>query len=57
MKFDLMREDAECFWEKHNLLIIKDEEISIGNALHGIDYVLNNDFFTKDERLTNFTLM
>jgi radical SAM protein with 4Fe4S-binding SPASM domain len=38
-------------------LIIKDKEIPIGNALRGINYVLNNDFFNKDERLKNFTLM
>jgi radical SAM protein with 4Fe4S-binding SPASM domain len=43
--------------KQHGTLIIKGKEIPIGNALHGIDCVLNNDFFTKDERLKNFTLM
>jgi hypothetical protein len=43
--------------KRYGKLIIKDKEIPTGNALRGIDYVLNNDFFTKDERLKNFTLM
>jgi len=38
-------------------LIIKDEEIPIGNAFRGIDCVLNNDFFINDKRLKNFKLM
>jgi radical SAM protein with 4Fe4S-binding SPASM domain len=38
-------------------LVIKDEEIPIGNALRGIDCVLHNDFFLNDERLQNFTLL
>jgi radical SAM protein with 4Fe4S-binding SPASM domain len=43
--------------KRYGKLLIKDKEIPIGNALRGIDYVLNNDFFTKDERLKNFMLM
>jgi radical SAM protein with 4Fe4S-binding SPASM domain len=43
--------------KRDNKLIIKDEEIPIANALHGIDCVLNNDFFLNDERLKNFVLM
>ena len=38
-------------------LIIKGDEIPIGNALHGIDCVLNNEFFINDERLKEFKLM
>lgn len=40
----------------HGKLIIKDKEIPIGNALRGISCVLDNDFFSKDERLKKFTL-
>jgi radical SAM protein with 4Fe4S-binding SPASM domain len=41
----------------YGTLTIKDEEIPVGNALRGINCVLNNDFFAKDERLKNFKLM
>jgi sulfatase maturation enzyme AslB (radical SAM superfamily) len=93
LKFDVMREAAEYFWEKYNpenryvffattngTLLTEDSkkwlsehkehfwcgisydgtkamQDNIGNALRGINYVLSNDFFTKDERLKNFTLM
>jgi radical SAM protein with 4Fe4S-binding SPASM domain len=43
--------------KRYGKLVIKDKEIPIGNALRGIDCVLTNDFFAKDERLKNFTLM
>jgi radical SAM protein with 4Fe4S-binding SPASM domain len=43
--------------KRYGKMVIKDEEIPIGNALQGIDCVLNNDFFANDERLRNFTLM
>jgi radical SAM protein with 4Fe4S-binding SPASM domain len=37
-------------------LIIKDKEIPIGNALQGINCVLDNEFFSNDERLKDFKL-
>jgi radical SAM protein with 4Fe4S-binding SPASM domain len=43
--------------KRYGKLIIKDEEISIGNALRGISNVINNDFFINDEKLKSFTLM
>ena len=43
--------------KRYNKLIIKDEEIPIGNALHGINCILNNDFLINDERLKNFKLV
>jgi radical SAM protein with 4Fe4S-binding SPASM domain len=43
--------------KRYGKLTIKDEEIPIGNALRGINCVLNNDFFAKDERLKNFKLI
>jgi len=43
--------------KQYGKLIIKGEEIPIGNALHGIDCVLNNEFFLNDERLKNFKLI
>ena len=42
--------------KRYGKLIIKDEEIPIGNALRGINCVLDNDFLINDERLKNFTL-
>jgi radical SAM protein with 4Fe4S-binding SPASM domain len=43
--------------KQYGKLTIKNEEIPIGNALRGIDCVLNNEFFINDKRLKNFTLM
>ncbi|GHV92599.1 radical SAM protein [Spirochaetia bacterium] len=38
-------------------LTINGKDIPIGNALQGINSVLNNEFFSNDERLKNFKLM
>ena len=43
--------------KKYGKLIIKGEEITVGNALHGINCVLNNEFFLNDERLKKFKLI
>jgi radical SAM protein with 4Fe4S-binding SPASM domain len=43
--------------KKYNRLIIKGSEIPIGNALRGINCVLNNEFLSSDERLKNFKLI
>jgi hypothetical protein len=43
--------------KRYGKLIIKGEEIPLGNALRGIDCVLNNEFFINDERLKNFKLI
>jgi radical SAM protein with 4Fe4S-binding SPASM domain len=43
--------------ERYGKLVITDKGIPIGNSLHGINCVLNNDFFSKDERLNKFKLM
>ncbi|MDR0503113.1 MAG: radical SAM protein [Treponema sp.] len=43
--------------KRYGKLTIKGEEIPIGNALHGIDSVLNNEFFLNDERLRDFKLI
>ena len=43
--------------KRYGKLIIKDVEIPIGNALCGINCVLNNEFFINDERLKKFTLI
>jgi hypothetical protein len=42
--------------KRYGKLLIKDKEIPLGNALRGINHVLNNDFLAKDERLKAFTL-
>jgi radical SAM protein with 4Fe4S-binding SPASM domain len=43
--------------KRYGKLVISDKEIPIGNALHGINCILDNEFFIKDERLNNFKLM
>ena len=43
--------------KRYGKLIIKDEEIPTGNALRGINCVLDNKFFANDERLKSFKLM
>ena len=40
----------------HGKYIIKDEEVPIGNALQGIESILNNEFFLNDEKLKKFKL-
>jgi uncharacterized protein len=43
--------------KRYGKLIIKDEEIPIGNALQGINCVLRNEFLANDEKLKNFKLI
>jgi len=43
--------------KQYDKLIIRDEEIPIGNALQGINCVLKNEFFANDERLKSFKLI
>ena len=43
--------------KRYGKLKIRGKEIPVGNALRGINYVLDNKFFSDDERLRNFTLM
>ena len=43
--------------QKYGKLIFRNEEIPIGNALNGINCVLNNEFFINDERLKKYFLI